>query len=251
MKKCLSPYESLVAGIIAGTSSVSIQMPLLTYQFCRQSNLPLPKKLLGWYHGLPVQMVNITSVTAFQVVMNNIMIKEIFKEDVKDKHKIIIASLSGGVSALLYTPADFITICKQNNKCINNIYKNNGLKPFFKGIFPCILRESIYTSSYLGTVPIFSNYVKNKTNLNYYTSLIGSSIFIGALSSLITHPFDTAKTIMQTNYKEKNSTYYNIKEIAKNDGIKNLYKGFIPRTIRICGNIIICTHIMFFFENEI
>jgi hypothetical protein len=245
-KSQLTLYESLLSGIIGGTSETFIQMPLLTYKFCRQNNTKFPTTFKGWYRGALIQSYNIAPITAIQMMTNNMLTKFIVRDNIVTyKQKIGIASLAGGLSAFLYTPIDFITIHQQKNKqnvhkTANKIWNKYGYKPFYKGLFPCIIRESLYTGGYLGLAPIVSKHLQEKLEINMIQSIIYGSLLTGTMVSLITHPFDTTKTVLQTDLTKNQNTFSKMNSLIKNHGISYLYKGCIPRVLRTCGAFMIC-----------
>ena len=245
-KSQLTPYESLLSGIIGGTSETFIQMPLLTYKFCRQNNTKFPTSFKGWYRGSLIQSYNVAPITAIQMLSNNILTKYIVHNDVVTyKQKIGISSLAGGLSAFLYTPIDFITIHQQKNnqkvrKVVYNLYNKYGFKTFYKGLFPCIIRESLYTGGYLGLAPIVSQLLQEKFKISVIQSIIYGSVFTGTIISLITHPFDMTKTVLQTNLIKNYKTFPKMNYLIKTHGISYLYKGCIPRVLRTCGAFVIC-----------
>jgi hypothetical protein len=233
-------YQSMLLGSISGISETILQMPLITYKICRQNNRKLPKYILGWYRGTFIQCVSIAPITSFQVTFNSMLNNEFNKlNKLNNQNKIFISGFSGLLSAFIYTPVDFITIqqqkCKESfRNIITNNIKNKPILIFWRGLIPCIIRESIYVSGFLGLNTLISNQIKKKIHINNYISNIYSSLLTGVIVSVITHPFDTIKTIIQTDLNNKG--FGNIAHIlVKNKGLKGLYKGIIPRSLRTCG----------------
>jgi hypothetical protein len=251
-KTILTPYESLFVGIIGGTSETIIQMPLITYKLYKQNGISLPKSINKWYRGVLIQSINVAPITAFQMMSNNLLTKILIKDNVITySQKVGIASLAGSFSSLIYTPIDLITIQQQKNNInikntISHVYKYNGIYSFFKGIFPCAIRESIYTGGYLGLAPVISNIVQQNLEINKLQSNIYGSLITGTIASLITHPFDTTKTIIQSDLTKNYNTFKTMNEIIKNNGITYLYKGCVPRVFRTCGAFGICISIQDF-----
>ena len=256
-KKKILPYESLLIGIISGTIDSFVQMPLLTYKFSKQNGIKLPNNIRGWYRGALIQTYNVAPITAFQMFTNNILTKTIIKEEeIKNKDKILIASLSGGISSLLYSPIDLITIQQQIykkniKKTIYKIRNNYNYNIFFKGLFPCIVRESIYTGGYLGLAPITSEYINKKLEIDLFYSTLLGSFLSGTVCSLITHPFDTAKTLIQTNLSEKTNTLKILKLKIKERGLSYIYKGYVPRLIKTCNAFLICIYVERYYKDII
>ena len=266
-EKYLSPSENLLAGIVGGTIETLINMPLIAYKFNSQNNDPMPKNVKGWYKGIIPQVSTVVPITAFQMTTNNLLTK--FYSDnfqysktnqISNQYKIGFACLSGTLSSLLYTPVDFITIYQQKTKLsitdsTIGVYQKYGLGTFYKGLFPCAMREMIYTGGYIGVAPILSNYISNNYMIDNNYSLIIGSIITGTVCCILSNPFDVVKTIIQSNYNiqssYENNTFRLLKLIIKNDklynnqsnyGINYLFKGCIPRIFRVSGAFIILNY---------
>ena len=76
------------------------------------------------------------------------------------------------------------------------------------------------------------------------------SIIIGTTVSLIKHPNDTMKTILQTDYNNNDSIFNRTKNLVNKKGIKSLYVGSTPRIAKTCGAFLICMNVVSFFENN-
>ena len=270
-KKKLSSYNHLFAGIVGGTIETFINMPLITYKFNSQNNNPMPKNILGWYKGIIPQVSTVAPITAFQMTTNNILTKYYSNNlqnsktnQISNQYKIGIACLSGTLSSLLYTPVDFITIYQQKTKLsitesTIGVYQNFGLVTFYKGLFPCAVREMICTGGYIGVAPILSNYINNNYIIDKNYSIILGSTITGTLCCILSNPFDVVKTIIQSNYNiqsnYENNTFRLLKLIIKNDKLYNnqnnycnnfLFKGCIPRIFRLSGAFIILNYTQIF-----
>jgi hypothetical protein len=248
-KKKLLPYESLIIGSIGGTVETLIQMPLLTYKFCLQNNTKLPRTFSLWYKGAAIQSSTVAPITAFQMMSNTLLTNHFITDNnVTYKEKVTIASISGGFSSLIYSPIDLITIQQQiHRQNIRNttrfILQQYNFTTFFKGLSPCIIRESVYTGGYLGLAPVISHSLQNNLDIDKSkTNLIGS-VVTGTLSSLITHPFDTTKTVIQSNLGKNLKLFPTMKDLYNTYGIRHLYRGALPRVLRACGAFTICMHL--------
>lgn len=70
--------------------------------------------------------------------------------------------------------------------------------PQMRGITPTMMREGIYTACYLGLAPIVKAKLQDQ-GMSDGTAFLGSAIGSGVTAGTLTHPFDTAKTRMQSN----------------------------------------------------
>jgi hypothetical protein len=237
----LSSSQNLLVGMFSGTCETFLQMPLITWKICQQNGNPFPKTIGGWYRGVMIQTASIAPITAFQVWTNSILTNTFINNSkITSSEKISIAALSGGLSSVIYSPVDLITIHQQKTKksmikTSNMIFKNNGLLSLWKGIFPCAIRESIYVSGFLGFSPIMCKYFNQETNLGENYSKIFGCLFTGITCSLITHPFDTTKTLIQSDLNTKRNLFPYMNELYQTNGLSYFYKGCIPRALRSAG----------------
>merc|ERR1712130_916280 len=108
------------------------------------------------------------------------------------------------------------------------------------------------TMGYLGIAPVIQDRMlaSDGSYGDYFrsnkiaTSLI-SAIMGGSFAAVLTHPVDTAKTCVQsdlegTKYKNAMST---AKYLYQTGGIPVLFKGVIPRTLRLCGACFVITNV--------
>ncbi len=140
---------------------------------------------------------------------------------------------------------------------INQIYKNEGLKAFTKGLKPLIIKEvpskTLFYILYQYTMKIFEkNKKKNFYFLNKFSSPL-SAIISGIITTMIDNPFDYIRTMAQykgVNKKfdesdvKNNKIWYNIKKIIKEEGLYGLEKGVVPRLYRkvISGTITVSVY---------
>ena len=139
----------------------------------------------------------------------------------------------------------------------NQIYKNEGLKAFTKGLKPLIIKEvpskTLFYILYQYTMKIFEkNKKKNFYFLNKFSSPL-SAIISGIITTMIDNPFDYIRTMAQykgVNKKfdesdvKNNQIWYNIKKIIKEEGLYGLEKGVVPRLYRkvISGTITVSVY---------
>jgi hypothetical protein len=237
----LPPSHHLLVGMVSGTCETFLQMPLVTYKICRQNGNPFPKTIGGWYRGVLIQTSSIAPITAFQVWTNSILTKTFINNSkVSSSEKISLAGFSGMLSSIIYTPVDLITIHQQKKhtsmlQTTKSIYRNNSIFSFWKGIAPCAIRESVHVGGYLGISPVLCNYIDQTTSMGKMYSNISGCLLSGITCSLITHPFDTTKTIIQSDLTQKRSLFPFMRSIWKQEGLSYFYKGCIPRALRSSG----------------
>lgn len=121
------------------------------------------------------------------------------------------------------------------------IVKEEGLLGLWKGATPTVLRNGTNQASLFFTKPLWDHYLWNVKEgdgkkLASWQSLV-SGLFAGCLGPVLTGPFDVVKTRLMA--QEKAGThYYNglmhaLITIPREEGIRALWKGLLPRLMRI------------------
>ena len=274
----LSALENIVVGSAAGALETCIQMPLITYKFCSQEGRRLPTSIPEWYRGLLVQAGTVAPITAFQFCANGLLQMMVVRFDnirgspsspssgvqreLTDSEMILTAAGAGSISALLYSPVDLITIHQQKLRMGmietgQHIIQEYGWgkNGFYRGFFPCMIREAVYVSGYLGLAPVLTSHllVQSSTDTihNESSSIIIRSPFVagilgasmaGVFSALVTHPIDTAKTCIQSDFSGKiwPNLSTTVPKLIKTSGVSSLFRGFLSRTTNICVACFIC-----------
>ena len=254
----LSPVENLMVGSFSGALETCLQMPILTYKFCRQEGRSLPKSISGWYRGVGVQAGTVAPITAIQFMTNGLLQKMVLLMDttkneqraLTDVETITTAATAGAVSALIYSPVDLTTIQQQKLslnpiQTVRHILSNYGTRGLYRGFASCAVRESIYTAGYLGFSPVLLSHLIQKTDIfeDGLTAKIIASCVAGSIAAIITHPVDTAKTIIQADIgaQKWKTGRRAAKVLYMERGWNSLFVGVLPRTIRLCGAFFICT----------
>ena len=246
----LSPMENLAVGAAGGLLETSVQMPLITLKLCMQEGRPLPTTLPAWYRGIAVQAGTVAPITAIQFMVNGLLqslVRRGDQRELTDGETVATAAGAGAISALVYGPVDLVTIQQQKLhrnpfQTFGHIITEFGFAGFFRGFGSCAVREAVYTAGYLGLAPVFTARLTHTLSFYHDKPLaagITGACVAGALSAIITHPVDTAKTKIQadmtgTQYSSASST---IKQMWKE---KEMFRGVLPRTMRICGAFFIC-----------
>lgn len=113
------------------------------------------------------------------------------------------------------------------------IYKQEGIKSFWKGIKAAWLREATYTSLRLGLYEPIKNVMGVNNNSNFFMKFTAGSL-AGAIGSIIGNPFDVLKTrMMSQETKQIPSFYTSFLEIYKNNKY-DFYKGLQANVLRAC-----------------
>ena len=258
MSTDLSIYYNAQMGSFASTVEVLLQHPLITHKNSIQSNYKI-SSLRHIYKGVGINVITMAPLTSVQFAgfgyFNNIT-KNIFKQ--KHHRSIISSTVAGGLSGLIAGPAELFIVQQQkyNNKFLEsyrNVRNKYGISRCFRGTLPCIFREAIYTCGYCSLTPLIEKklitYSPNHFKQKSIKTSITASIAAGLVAGSVSHPFDTIKTYTQSHVNKKPIPL--IKNAIKKEGISFLFKGIIPRSIRIVGTFFIFNECSKFYINSI
>lgn len=258
--------ENLAVGSFSGALETCIQMPILTYKFCLQEGRALPTNTAGWFRGVAVQAGTVAPITAIQFAVNGVL-QSIVKSyrgngstsyNLTDMEVIGTAAGAGALSALVYSPVDLTTIQQQKlsmnpYQTVQHLSGQYGVNGLFRGLLSCSVRESVYTAGYLGLSPVVTSHLKNTDTFHGHplASQIAGACVAGVFAAFITHPIDTAKTVIQADIGAKDypNARIALTRLFQEQGIGSLYRGAVPRTLRIIGAFFVCTTIQDFAIN--
>jgi hypothetical protein len=180
--------------------------------------------------------------TAFQTATNAALERNM--PGTEPHMKIARAFLAGVASATLCAPIDLIILDQQKNnrnalKTLQHLYRETGARVCIRGWTATALREGPWSVAYLSVFPMVQERIKSKIDnpvTGHATAYVGAGAISGTLVAFVTHPVDTVKTHMQSDYTRiKNRTMYQtIRNIYATDGYKGFFKGATPRAIN-CG----------------
>ena len=122
---------------------------------------------------------------------------------------------------------------------IKTIYKQEGVKTFFKGSSACILRDVPFAGLYYTIMNISKEELK-KIKVKAATSTMISGMIAGLIATAATHPFEVARAHLQIDSSkiaintlgESNGTFGILSNIVKNEGPIGLFRGLQARLMR-------------------
>jgi len=236
----LSPLMNIAVGGTGGMIETYVQMPLITWKYCIQEGRAYPKTIPGWWRGVAVQSLSVAPVTAFQVMTNGLLEKVVTRgtRDITPLENLGTAMCAGALSAWIYGPADLMVIQQQNLKmsapeAFSHLRKLYGNFFWTRGMISTAGREAAYAGGYLGLAPIAFTFTKEHIP-NEPLAMVVAGIFAGSIGSLLSHPVDTGKTVMQADIAKKTypTALSAMRAYYKMYGITSLYKGGFARVFR-------------------
>lgn len=232
----LNETQNAILGAIGSSIETTIQYPLNIIKNKFQYNSKISLKFNFLYKGYFINMSSLAFITGFQFYYY----KHIYDLCNND----FISSLSSGLlSGIIASPTELFIIQKFNYKDFYHMHKElkakYGILNFYnKGMFSCMMRESIYTFGMISMTPYIEHYL-NKREHHVKNGLI-ASIISGFISGTLSHPFDTIKTIQQFNLDNKGSIHP-----------KYYFRGYLPRIFRIIGTYFIINESNIMFQDKV
>ncbi|KAI7869032.1 mitochondrial carrier domain-containing protein [Spinellus fusiger] len=161
----------------------------------------------------------------------------------------ILTGVSAGVTeAVLIVPFELVKIRMQDKSnvgkytgtidTLSKVIKTEGLLALYNGLEATVWRHAVWNGGYFGVIfgvrqilPQAKN-SQQQLGINFVAGTVGG--FIGTLANT---PFDVVKTRIQGHHgqgpKKYNWTLPSIGIVAREEGIKALYKGFVPKVLRL------------------
>ncbi|KAI9354546.1 mitochondrial carrier domain-containing protein [Zopfochytrium polystomum] len=177
---------------------------------------------------------------------------------VKDQQtmSILTGMSAGATEALVVVSPDLVKIRLQDkanagkykgtSDAFVKIYREEGFRGFWKGLEATALRHIVWNAGYFGVIhAVKANLPKAKTkNEQLWNNFLAGAIG-GTVGTILNTPFDVVKSRVQgqivgTKY---NWAFPALATITKEEGFSALYKGFVPKVLRLGpgGGILLAT----------
>ena len=113
---------------------------------------------------------------------------------------------------------------KSIHQTFYSIFASEGISPFYRGLVPTIMRQSINQGANFYTF----HTLKKNTDISPF--ILGA--VSGSIGPILNNPIDVVKTRMQASNSNVNVLNV-IQKVFAQDGLKGFYKGLGPRLLRI------------------
>lgn len=242
-----------ISGGFAGAVEVLVDHPWWTLKTRFQdSKIPKRQKLTFspsvLYQGLRPNMLSMVPITALQVGSAE-AIKAGMVLNSKDGTVTSTGALSancmgGAFSALVGGPTELVMAHQTNNKgfveTAKSMVQQRGISCLKTGMGGTSVRDAIFTAGYLSGKPYLTQQFSPYMSDNKAT--VAGGVAAGAGAAILSQPFDALKTAQQTslNSTERKSItpmWRMAMDVIRKEGVTGLYKGSIPRTIRVMSAI--------------
>ncbi|CAG8671823.1 21727_t:CDS:2 [Cetraspora pellucida] len=257
-----------IAGGIAGVSEILVMYPLdvVKTRFQLQVNtntggekytsvLDCLRKIVKnegrLYRGIlppilveaPKRAIKFSSNEQYSTIL-----KKIYGVD-KMSQQLSIASgvCAGSTEALAIVPFELVKIRLQDKEsagkysgtldALTKIIKNEGPFALYNGLESTIWRHATWNGGYFGVIFNVRRILPKPTSKqqNLMNNFIAGGIG-GTVGTILNTPFDVVKTRIQNDsgaVRKYNWTLPALKTVAVEEGIGALYKGFVPKVLRL------------------
>lgn len=147
------------------------------------------------------------------------------------------AVLSICVSNLPFVPAEVLMsrliVSRTNESNIDmtkNIYKESGIKGFYKGFTPACMVGTIISSQWWWTYSVCKRYTPRLPFYKEHQLLVdgASGLVAGLSAAAVVHPIDTIKTIIMASHSDNGKSAGFLRTLVrtvKQEGVLRLYRG--------------------------
>jgi dicarboxylate transporter 10 len=159
-----------------------------------------------------------------------------------------MASTSGFLGGIAGNPADVLNVRMQHDAALPQAerrnYKNaidglvrmvreEGGKSLWKGVWPNSMRAVLMTASQLASYDGFKRVLLSHTSLtDNLTTHLTASLLAGFVATTICSPVDVIKTRIMSATESK-SIMILMKDIYKAEGLRWMFRGWVPSFIRL------------------
>lgn len=251
-----------MAGGMAGATEIVITMPLDTVKTYMQINkcssirdgaqqILAQKGIRGLYFGLPAMMLQVSCKAGIRFLAFENLKLVLENSNIMPNPTVLnlTAGLGAGfVEAMVWTaPTERIKILRQNDirsktpkyatffGGIKTVLSEQGIGGFYKGVVPTTIRQA---SSVAVRFMLYKDLMARMTGgekASVWQQLFAGSC-TGVASTLLNNPIDVVKSRLQSQdggVPKYRGTVHCLVETAKNEGVLALYRGTLPRMMKV------------------
>lgn len=230
--------ESTYLGAVAGLAEIMVNHPLWVIKTRAQCGYPFTLNIFALYKGITYHASSEVFLCAFQVAIGIQLNQKLYKH-MHDYSALVGSMISGFLSGLITSPTELLMTYQQRYKSDSKIFavaKQQGYRKFLIG-FPAVgLREAFYTAGFFWASPLLAEkiYKSDSENEKVLTTFIAGSI-AGLISTIITHPLDTVKSIQHNQAFEPQSISFvqAAKSLYSAGGYSAFFRGIVARSARV------------------
>ena len=232
----LSAEQKFVMTGAMGTVNAFLGTPFQHIKNALQNREPIPPAKHLW-RGTGLNILRSTPSNLPEVmIMGNAdrIIKRAQLPIACDTQKGVLAFAAAAPGTVINTIAEQLVMRRKNGGSCYAITKNImdtvGAMALLRGFTPKFMRDGIGSFAYWYAAPKLKQEYK-KRGATEAAATIAAGLSVALPSTIITHPFDTVSTAMQTDLHKKTyrNTAQSIVAYTRTHGYKSLFEGCTPR----------------------
>ncbi|KAI5958863.1 hypothetical protein KGF57_002297 [Candida theae] len=155
---------------------------------------------------------------------------------------ILTGATAGATESFVVVPFELVKIRLQDKttkfngmgEVIKDIIQKNGVLGLYKGLESTMWRHIWWNAGYFGCIhQVKSLMPKPKDNKQKILFDLTSGTIGGTFGTVLNTPFDVVKSRIQAGSARYKWTYPSLAIVYKEEGFGALYKGFIPKVLRL------------------
>jgi hypothetical protein len=246
--------ESVISGTFAAVAETLSLHWTTARRFREQLKAPKSSSLRVLYNSLLPDLISMIPITIAQVFFDSLLRQYMLgggrAHPLSTMERMIAAAGAGFLVSPFPSYAEMLMLLQQKHsmkffKTITFHWKHYGFTGLGRGLPICAVRDSIYTTAYLGFAPWLSEYCRNI--FQDYPSLSRNEHWLpffiagptgGFAAAIVTQPLDCIKSRQQSS-PMKLSVRKAGQQILLEDGIKGFFAGMSGRLQRVTLGVIV------------
>lgn len=172
------------------------------------------------------------------------------KEHMSQSLSILTGASAGATEAFVVVPFELVKIRLQDAKsaskysgtmdCVKKIISNEGIIALYNGLEATMWRHVFWNSGYFGSIfTVRSALPKRESKAGQLWNNFLAGATGGTIGTVLNTPFDVVKSRIQNSPRiagqipKYNWTLPSVGLVAKEEGLRALYKGFAPKVLRL------------------
>ncbi|EEB05506.1 2-oxoadipate and 2-oxoglutarate transporter [Schizosaccharomyces japonicus yFS275] len=163
---------------------------------------------------------------------------------------VLTGSCAGFTETFVVVPFELVKIRLQDSRnmahysgtydCLRKIVSEEGLRSLYNGFEATMWRHVIWNAGYFGLIQKVRKLLpKTTTRRGEMAKNLAAGTLGGICGTMLCTPFDVVKSRVQTTVKvpgqvpKYNWAFPAVRTIWREEGVRALYKGFIPKVLRL------------------
>lgn len=155
---------------------------------------------------------------------------------------VLTGATAGATESFVVVPFELVKIRLQDRTTkfngmgdvLKDIYKTNGLTGLYKGLESTLWRHIMWNGGYFGIIHQLKSVMPKPRNSTEKTLLdLTCGTLGGTFGTVLNTPFDVVKSRIQAGSSKYRWTWPSLLTVSKEEGFVALYKGFVPKVLRL------------------